>query len=224
VHSLFPQRRLQWCIPDYHGWVILIKQEIISYYLFQPRKHLPERARLPEVRYPLPEIFFERRLFLEHVLDRRYCWLISCRMPHELPPSLPEGVTRTSSTALAGPLGTPVTHATGVWVFSPFELSASFGASFRARWVSPPSATGTTVALPGIDIATARFSLPCASWLRAFSFCFSFHLVFGGTPYSCLYSMQRSCSLFSSLADFSPLFQGWVWFWISLLPPPADSR
>jgi hypothetical protein len=68
MHPLLSQRRFQWCIPDYHGWVASIKQKVISDYFFQPQKHLPERARIPEIWHPLPEIFFERCPFLELVL------------------------------------------------------------------------------------------------------------------------------------------------------------
>jgi hypothetical protein len=67
VHPLPFQRGLQCRIPDYHGWVSLIKQEVISYDLLQPREDFGQRARLPEAGHLLLEVSLERRSLLELV-------------------------------------------------------------------------------------------------------------------------------------------------------------
>jgi hypothetical protein len=50
-----------------------------------------------------------------------------------------------------------------------------------ARRASFSSGTVATVILASSSASAARFSLPADPMLRAFSFCSSFHLVFGGT-------------------------------------------
>ncbi|MFN9999577.1 MAG: hypothetical protein ACK559_00475, partial [bacterium] len=44
MHLLVSQRCLQWRVPDYHGWIPLVEQEVVSYDLLQPREDLYQRA------------------------------------------------------------------------------------------------------------------------------------------------------------------------------------